>query len=446
MKKFRLSAFLILAFCLALSISPSAVAAEEGSCGPNATWRFEDGTLTISGSGLVTDLCWYDFHNQIQKVVVEPGIINLPENAFQDCEFLTDVTLPEGFAHIGAFAFHNCKSLGTIQFPDTLSRIGQHAFSNSGITGITIPGRVGRIDNGTFDGCEKLLHVTLEEGVTFIGTSAFSDCKKLTEIILPDSLDTMGENAFQNCTSLNSIVLSPNLKVIPSRAFQGCKSLKSVTLSPKTSRIEYEAFQNCHDLRSITIPPSVQFIYGLPSTLEEVHISDLTAWCEATHDSVFHCLRNAKLFLNGELITDLVIPAGCEQIGEHAFHDYAYLKSVTIPEGVTGIAWCAFNGCQNLQQITLPHSLEAIGPNVFQNCSSLTQVTYLGTAEDLPNLLIGEHNDSLLAASWNFGPLGTALIVIDALRIGLLIACLIGSSVLIACLVIYIRQKKYPFL
>ena len=445
MKYLRLSLLFVLALCLVLSISPSAFAAEEGSCGPNATWRFEDGTLTISGTGPVTEISIHEFKDQVKHVIVEPGIISLPDHAFYNWP-LHDITLPEGLTTIGYGVFSGCSNLTAIKLPTTLTKIGSSAFRDSGLTGITIPDGITQLESMVFMDCSRLLRVTLPEGLTEIGTYAFQNCIKLSAISLPNSLKAIGNGAFMGCTVLESIVLPEFVTIVPGAAFYGCESLKSVTLSPQTTQISNEAFHKCSALLSITIPATANVIRGLPITLQEIHISDLTAWCQATHDSVFHCLRNAKLFLNGELIIDLVIPAGCEQIGAHAFHDYAYLKSVTIPEGVTGIAWCAFNGCQNLQQITLPHSLEAIGPNVFQNCSSLTQVTYLGTAEDFPNLLIGEHNDSLLAASWNFGPLGTALIVIDALRMELLIVCLIGSGVLIACLVIYIRQKKYPFL
>ena len=54
MKYIRISLFFALVMCLFLSISSPAIAAEEGTCGPNATWRFENSTLTISGTGVVT--------------------------------------------------------------------------------------------------------------------------------------------------------------------------------------------------------------------------------------------------------------------------------------------------------------------------------------------------------------------------------------------------------
>lgn len=445
MKALRLCLPVILALGLLLSICAPTFAAEEGTCGPDATWRFEGGTLTISGTGPVTEIWWYELHNNILKVVVEPGIISLPDNAFQDCIFLTDVTLPEGLVKLGECAFMSCKSLGTVQLPSTLTDIGQWAFRSSGLTGITIPGSVRHIETSVFDNCEKLMRVTLEEGVTSIGVSAFYDCKRLTDVSLPNSLDTIENNAFENCTALNSIVLPENLTVIAAYAFRGCTSLENVALSPKTTAIEDEAFSDCPALRSIELPATVQRVYGLPNTLQEIHISDLAAWCQVSHSSYNPYLEHAGLYLNGELITDLVIPEGCKTISEHAFRGYRQLKSVTIPEGVTGIGWCAFYGCGNLERVTLPSSMESIGPAAFNECQNLTQITFLGTLEDLSSIQIGEHNDTLLNASWHLETMNTFQLFTDPMALSMLISCLISGGIFIACLVIFIRQKLNPF-
>lgn len=445
MKSLRMCLLVIMILGLLLSICVPAFAAQEGSCGPNATWRFEDGTLTISGTGLVTDICWYEFHNQIVNVVVEPGIINLPSNAFQDCVFLANVTLPEGLTHLGTLAFHGCKSLGTVQLPSTLTAIGQYAFQYSGITGITVPGSVAHIEAGTFDSCEKLMRVTLEEGVTSIGVSAFYDCKRLTDVFLPDSLDTIENNAFENCTALRSIVLPENLKVIPSFAFQGCESLEHVTLSPRTTGIEYGAFFECPSLRSIEIPASVQRIHGLPNTLQEVHISDLAAWCQASHNSYDHCLERAGLYLNGELITDLVIPDGCRSISDFAFTSYGKLKSVTFPEGVTTIGSGAFSGCYALEQITLPKTIRIILDFAFDRTDNLNRVKYNGAMEDMQNVEVYGGNDSILNASWQVDTTGSFQTFSVSMTVSMLISCLVTGGIFVACLVIFIRQKLNPF-
>lgn len=445
MKSLRMHLLVIMILGLLLSICVPAFAVQEGSCGPNATWRFEDGTLTISGTGVVASTHWYDIRNNITKVIVEPGIISLPDDAFHDCEFLTDISLPEGLIQFGSYAFSNCHSLGTVLLPSTLKTIGEYAFGNSGLTGITIPGSVERIGVGAFDNCYKLMRVTLEEGITTIGASVFYDCKRLTDVFLPDSLDTIENNAFENCTALRSIVLPENLKVIPSFAFQGCESLEHVTLSPRTTGIEYGAFFECPSLRSIEIPASVQRIHGLPNTLQEVHISDLAAWCQASHNSYDHCLERAGLYLNGELITDLVIPDGCKSISDFAFNSYGKLKSVTFPEGVTTIGSGAFSGCYALEQITLPKTIRIILDFAFDRTDNLNRVKYNGAMEDMQNIEVYGGNDSILNASWQVDTTGSFQTFSVSMTVSMLISCLVTGGIFVACLVIFIRQKLNPF-
>lgn len=445
MKALRLCLLVILALGLLLSICVPTFAAEEGTCGPDATWRYEDGTLTISGTGPVTELLVYDLKNYIKHVIVEPGITSLPNSAFYDWP-LHDIILPEGLKRLGSNAFLDCRNLSAIQLPTTLTDIGESAFRATSLTGITIPDGVIRLPSMLFMDCAKLLRVTLPEGLTEIGSYAFQGCEKLTKITLPNSLKTIENDAFSGCISLESIVFPENLTTIPYGAFWGCENLEHVTFSPKTVHIFDDAFYNCTSLLSVNIPATVETIHGLPDTLQEVHISDLAAWCTADHSFSRHCLEQAGLYLNGELVTDLVIPEGCESISEQAFRGYDQLKSVTIPEGVTGIGWCAFYGCGNLERVTLPSSIEAIGSSAFNECHNLTQVTFLGTMDDLPYIRVGENNNSLLNASWGFGAIGTTMLLLDFLGICMIVSCVIIGGIFIACLVIYIRQRKYPFL
>ena len=48
--------------------------------------------------------------------------------------------------------------------------------------------------------------VTIEEGVTSIGSFAFEDMR-FTDVILPNSITSIGEHAFADCGSLNSITM-----------------------------------------------------------------------------------------------------------------------------------------------------------------------------------------------------------------------------------------------
>ena len=62
-------------------------------------------------------------------------------------------------------------------------------------------------------------------------------------------------------------------------------------------------------------------------------------------------------------------------IGDRAFKDCYWLKSITIPDGVTSIGYGAFGLCTSLTSITIPDSVTEIGEHAFNGCESLISVT-----------------------------------------------------------------------
>ena len=82
-----------------------------------------------------------------------------------------------------------------------------------------------------------------------------------------------------------------------------------------------------------------------------------------------------NLYLNGELVTDLVIPDGVNEIKLMAFLSCESITSVTIPDSVTTIGVCAFYNCWSLTSVTIPDSVTTIGDWAIAYCYDLTSVT-----------------------------------------------------------------------
>ena len=66
----------------------------------------------------------------------------------------------------------------------------------------------------------------------------------------------------------------------------------------------------------------------------------------------------------------LVIPEGCEKIGNFAFYECNRLKEVVISMNVKKINFGAFYNCISLRKVVIPSSVEVIGSNVFYNCGA----------------------------------------------------------------------------
>lgn len=194
--------------------------------------------------------------------------------------------------------------------------------------------------------------------VTSIGFRAFLRCTSLTNITIGNSVTSIGDGAFRECTSLANITIGNSVTSIGVGAFLECTSLASITIPNSVTSIGSVAFEKC-------------------SSLISVYITDIANWCEINFDGALsnplECAHN--LYLNNELVTDLVIPDSVTMIRHDAFNDCSSLTSVTIPDGVTSIGDSAFSGCSSLTSITIPNSVKYIGSSAFSGCSSLTSIT-----------------------------------------------------------------------
>ena len=208
------------------------------------------------------------------------------------------------------------------------------------------------------------------------------------------------------------VVIPDGVKVIGEKVFN--YSIKSLTIPPSVTEIRENYYNNRYGRR-----------------IEAVKIYDLAAWCKIKYaqpacNPLFHAHH---LYLNGERVTDLVIPEGVTEIGAYAFAGGCFnsvtvpgsvthvgakpfesgeaedgstrftipetvanlpesfhivdgvLKSytgvggdVTVPDGVTSIGSQAFMDCRSLTSVKIPDSVTEIGKWAFTRCEALADV------------------------------------------------------------------------
>ena len=110
-----------------------------GECGKGVSWSYADGTLTVSGEGMMSNfrydtMPWYHLKNEVTTVVIEEGVTHVGELSFYGFDKITEVSLPESTVSIGQYAFYSCRALKSITVPEGVTAIGQYAFRKTDLT------------------------------------------------------------------------------------------------------------------------------------------------------------------------------------------------------------------------------------------------------------------------------------------------------------------------
>ena len=102
---------------------------------------------------------------------------SIDNNAFMECDSLEEINLSgcTSLKSIGNSAFWGCSKLTEIDLSDctSLQSIGNYAFANSGLTSITLPASLEKIDDWAFFNCSSLENITFYTVPDTIGMYAF---------------------------------------------------------------------------------------------------------------------------------------------------------------------------------------------------------------------------------------------------------------------------------
>ena len=367
-----------------------------------------DGKFSMDEAAAVTDLETAFRQNKnivkFNELQYFTGLTEIAENAFNYCENLTSVTLPESVKVIGMGAFSGCSALTGINLPEGLTDIGQSAFSS----------------------CKSLGNVVFPASLTTIGQSSFNGCA-FTSLEIPAGLTVIERHAFNYISGLTSIVVDPANPVYDSRG--GCNALIetetnnlirgcAATVIPNTvTSLRAYAFCGVAGASSVDIPASVKSLGGyafgempdltsayIPATVDSIGLSLFRVCSKLTsivvdpanpkYDSRDGCNAVIETATNKLMAPcrTTVIPSTVTAIGQEAYSDNDFIVGdFVIPEGITSIGQVAFTGVKGLESITLPSTVQELGIYAVAFNPALNSLTCL--AVEPPSVMLGQWLD-----------------------------------------------------
>ena len=186
------SLILIVPLFLIGVLSTPASAATSGTTG-DCTWTLDGTVLTISGNGAM---------GNNDRDIVDGSFVTTAPWGYS----ITEVVIEDGVTSLGMWAFDGCNKLVSVTLGNSVTDLGCGSFGGcSSLTSITLPDGVTSIPYGTFDGCTSLASITIPDSVTCIDSMAFEGCKNLAYIVLPDSVTLIYEYAFSSCANLKDV-------------------------------------------------------------------------------------------------------------------------------------------------------------------------------------------------------------------------------------------------
>ena len=287
-------------FAVAVPITASAAESQESVSATYGDFEYtleDDYTCTITGyNGTASNIT-------IPSTIYGNKVCKIGYQSFRFDEDIVNVKIPYGVTEIDTEAFELCEKLKSVTLPNSLSVIGFESFRGcKNLENISIPSSVNKVDSYAFEGCEGLVSVTFKEGVKIIGSGAFRGCEKLNSLVFPNSLQTIGSLTFSGCVNLKNISFGSNLKEIDCDVFE-----------------YFNGWDYCKKLEKITVNNNNNYYCAVDGVMFDKKKTEI----------IFYPYAKSN--------TSFVVPSSINTLYSETIVNNPYLKTITIPASVTDI-------------------------------------------------------------------------------------------------------------
>ncbi|MHC1680189.1 MAG: fibronectin type III domain-containing protein [Methanomassiliicoccales archaeon] len=293
---------------------------------------------------------------------------------------ITSVTIPASVKRIETSAIYRCLSLTSMFIPSTVEEIAEGAFNeclNVEQYNVDPANPKFMSEDGVLYGKAQMVLLqypigsasttfTVPDNVSRIADRSFMGADQLTTVTLGNGVFDIGNLAFCGCTGLTSMVIPDEVTAIGEFAFSDCTNVATVTLSASLQTMGMGAFYTCTSLVSVTLPSGLEYvgkgIFSDCTSLQEILVDESSASFISLEGVLYdRAMTTLYQYPCGKNNTSYTVPEGVTNITDDAFVNNLALASVTLPDTLESIGTCAFLGCEALFDIYFLGDAPAVG-------------------------------------------------------------------------------------
>lgn len=383
MRKSLLNFGLSVLLSAGMSLSVSAESVTVGKMTFDLDTEAKTATLASQNAmtGLVTIPSTVSFNDETYTVTA------IGENVFMNNKNITEVTIPATIKSIGVYAFRNTQKLKRVNaesleswldidfdrgmanplymgatlyvgaqkmvnvtVPEGVTVLKPYAFYKyKNLLSIKLPSTLTEIGNTSLHGT-SISAITIPESVSTIGDYAFWQCASLKSVVIPEGITALGTSLFDGCTALESVTIPSTVATVGSSVFSGCESLASLTFPASVTEFKSGVFSGCHSLTELKVeavtPPVTEYneLYGYVfTTFDDFNQASCTLYVPAAGIEDYKAAQGWKDFTNIEALNSSGIEKA-EADEDEQPEVYYNLQGVKVANPATGAVYVVKRG------------------------------------------------------------------------------------------------------